>query len=70
MAFFLLFPSWRLSFLPSGGEKGYQETHICLHQYMGGNWDALQEEHTIRMFTLAFRRHLELILDHTPPPSV
>jgi hypothetical protein len=39
--FFLLFPSWCLSFLPWGGEKGHQEIHVHLRQYMGGDWETL-----------------------------
>jgi hypothetical protein len=38
---FLLFPSWCLSFLSRGGEKGHQKIHVHLRQYMGGNWDTL-----------------------------
>jgi hypothetical protein len=69
LAFFLLFLLWCLSFPPWGGEKGHQETCIHLHWYIGGNWEALQEEqYTIKTLTLAFWRHLESILDLTPPP--
>jgi hypothetical protein len=43
---FLLFRSWCLSFSPHGDEKGHQETRAYLHQYMVGDWETLQEEHT------------------------
>ncbi len=36
---------------------------------MGGNWEALQEEqYMIKALTLTFQKHLESILDLTPPP--
>ncbi len=38
---FLLFLFWCLSFPPQGGEKGHQEICVCLHQYMGGNYETL-----------------------------
>jgi hypothetical protein len=37
---------------------------------MGGNWEALQEEHIIKSHVLASHKCLELILDPTPPPSM
>jgi hypothetical protein len=36
---------------------------------MGGDWKALEEEHTIKALALASRKFLELTLDPTPPPS-
>jgi hypothetical protein len=51
----LLFVSWCLSFPPQGGEKGHQESRICLRQYMGGNYDTLQEEHTHSSFSHMFK---------------
>ncbi len=51
-----------------GGEKGHQEIHILLHQYTGGNWETLQEEHMIKASTLVFHKCLELIPDPTPLP--
>jgi len=35
---------------------------------MGGDWKALEEEHTIKALALASRKFLELTLDPTPPP--
>ncbi len=64
---FLLFFSQCLSFPPRGGEKGQQETPTRLHQYVGGNWEALQEEHTTRTFTLTFHKCSNLILNLIPP---
>ncbi len=66
---FLLFPSWCLSYLPWGGEKGHQKTRINLCRYMGGDWEALFKEHTTRTFTLTSRKRLELIPNPTPLPS-
>jgi hypothetical protein len=54
---------------PQGGGKGHQETCARLHQYMGGNWEALQEKHTIKTLTLTSHIHLELSPNPTPPPS-
>jgi hypothetical protein len=36
---------------------------------MGSDWEALYKEHTIKAFTLTFRKHLELIPNPTPLPS-
>jgi hypothetical protein len=70
LAFILLFLSWCLSFPLWGSGKGHQETCIHLHRYMGGNWEALQEEqYMIKTFILVFQKHLESILNLTPPPS-
>jgi hypothetical protein len=46
----LLFHFLCLSFPPH--EKGHQETCVCLHSYMGNDWETLHEEHTIRTLAL------------------
>jgi hypothetical protein len=66
--FFLLFHNWCLSFPSQGCEKSHQKIHIHLRQYMGGDWEALEEEHTIKAFVLTPHKCLELIPDPTPPP--
>jgi hypothetical protein len=45
---FWFFLSWHLYFLSQGDEKGQQETHAHLYQYIISDWGTLQEEHTIR----------------------
>ncbi len=52
---FLLFFFWCLLFPPKGGEKGHQEIRVCLRQYVGGDWETLYEEHTIKTLILAFQ---------------
>jgi len=44
------------------------KVQLFLRRYMGGDWEALQEEHMIRTLALAFRKCLELIPIPTPPP--
>jgi len=66
---FLLFHSWCLSFLPRSGEKGHHKTHTHLHWYMVGDWETLQEEHTIKTHALAYQRSSKMALNPIPPPS-
>jgi len=66
---FLLFSSWCLSFPPWGGEKGHQETHNHLRQYMGGKWEILLKNHTIKTFALTSCKCLESTVNLAPPPS-
>jgi hypothetical protein len=49
--------------------KGHQKSCTHLRQYMGDDYEMLQEEHTITTFGLISHRCLELILNPTPPPS-
>jgi len=35
---------------------------------MGGNWDALQDKHTIKTLALTSHKHLESSPNPTPPP--
>jgi hypothetical protein len=65
---FFLFFFLCLSFPPQGGEKNHQETRTSLHQYMGGNWKALQEEHMIKTLILIFHKRLESTPNLIPPP--
>ncbi len=64
----MLFHSWCLSFPPQGGEKGHQETHAHLCQYMAQDWETLQEEHTIKAQMLVSQRSSMLAPNPTPLP--
>jgi hypothetical protein len=49
-------------------KKNHHEIGIHLCQYMGGDWETLQEEHMIKTFAIAFCKCLESTPNPTPPP--
>jgi hypothetical protein len=51
------------------GEKGHQDTHARLCQYMARHLKKLQKEHTIKTHALTSQRFLKVAPDPTPPPS-
>jgi hypothetical protein len=55
-------------FPPQGGEIGHQKTNTHLHRYMGGDWETLQEEQTIRAHAMVSQRSSTMAPDPTPPP--